>query len=153
MTKACAAYSDYKIIHLTEVADIERAVNGKVYPVGCTLIPLSAAGRGLIAYLDKPSTVANRYAVVIPRDGVLPRYLYTAILKAEEQFFYTYLTGINLQLPILLRYYTIAWHSDKATQMEIVRNVDMIDAAIRNEESEIEAIKKMKQNFLSRMFV
>ena len=62
-------------IRLKELAEIERGKN-KIYPAGCTLIPLSASSLELIKYMPDADEIGGRFAVVIPHEGVVPEYLF-----------------------------------------------------------------------------
>lgn len=149
----CSPYFNNRVVKLAEVADMERGVTGKTYPGGCTLIPLSAADYTLIHYLEQPEAVSGRFAVVMPHETVYPPYLYVAILQAAEAFFITYQTGINLQMPILQRYFTIRYHDDLDTQKKIVDQVRLVDQAILDVTHEMELYQGMKKNMLSRMMI
>lgn len=147
--KACFKNSMRK---LAELSDIERAVKGKIYPTGCTLIPLSAADARLIRYHGEAGEVSNRFAVVNPHAGINGRYLYIAIMWAADNFFHKYQTGINLQLPILLKYFKVQFHNNKDVQDEIANRMFLIDTEIANVEKEIEHEQDMKKFLLNNMF-
>lgn len=149
----CDPYFNNQVVKLAEVADMERGVTGKEYSGGCTLIPLSAADYTLIRYLEQPGTVSGRFAVVIPHETVYPPYLYVAILQAAEEFFVAYQTGINLQMPILQRYFTIRYHDDPDTQKQICDQVRLVDQAIQDVTHEMELYQGMKKNMLSKMMI
>ena len=51
---------------ITEVAEVERAVKGKVYPAGCTLIALSAT-KPEPEYAPDSGEIETRYAGISVR--------------------------------------------------------------------------------------
>ncbi len=152
MTKCSPCFKNRKI-KLSKVADIERGKNDKIYPAGCTLIPLSASDYTLIKYLKNADTVSSRFAVVRPHEFVNSEYLYIAILQAAEAFFATYKTGINLQLSILQKFFTIRYHDDSSTQKYIVDHIQLVNQYVQNVIYEMETYKNMKKNMLSRMLI
>ena len=78
-------WSKWKDVKLAEVATIERAKAGKVYPFGCSLIPLSAWQIESISFLEEPQEVSGRYAVIIPNASkVLPRYLFINLIRLRK---------------------------------------------------------------------
>lgn len=149
----CNPYSKNRIIKLYEVADMERGISGKAYTGGCTLIPLSAADYTLIRYLKESGPVSNRFAVVMPHETVYPPYLYVAILQAAEAFFTVYQTGINLQMPVLQKFFRIRYHDDPVTQRQIADRIKLIEQSIQDVTHEIEIYQGMKKNLLSRMMI
>lgn len=85
----------YVYYSLPTVATITRATDGKVYEAGTILLQLSVT-RGQILYLDKPTAVESKYAVVTPRDGVDPFMLYQCMLGTVADFCRRYQSGLNL---------------------------------------------------------
>ena len=79
-------FSKHSVVNIYDIADIERAVKGKIYSAGCTLIPLSAATSTPNKYMEEPGAVETRYAVAIPKGGVNSKYLFIAIERAYERF-------------------------------------------------------------------
>lgn len=67
-------FSKHSVVNIYDIADIERAVKGKIYSAGCTLIPLSAATSTPNKYMEEPGAVETRYAVAIPKGGVNSKY-------------------------------------------------------------------------------
>lgn len=145
-------FNQYKIMQLAEVATIERAIKGKQYPAGCTLIPLSAADRSLVQYHDRAGEIASRYAVVIPGPMVLPYYLHLSILNSAAHFFFTYQTTINLKFDLLEKYYTVAVH-DLETQRAVIAHLQVIDADLHSTKKAVKWWKNLKETFLDEMFV
>lgn len=73
-------------VKIIKLATIERAQD-KIYPAGCTLIPLSASAPELVRFLDTASAVENRFAVVIPNEKVIPEFLFITVQRASARFF------------------------------------------------------------------
>jgi len=143
-------FTKYDIRNIYEIADIERAIKGKRYKAGSTLIELSAT-KGNIEYLEKEGEIDTRYAVITPRIECFPRYIYISIQETLPEFIAKYLTGINLQ-ESSLKHLAIKVHSLE-TQSFIVQSVQAIDGAIAGTKKEIEKIKDIKSNMLESLFV
>lgn len=138
-----------KLVNITELANIERS-SGKVYPAGCTLVQISAT-RGQVVYHDKEGEVPKHYAVFLPNDKVVPKYLYHAISYQADAFFHAIQTGLNIKLEALSEM-KLNVHTDLEKQAEIVSNLDVIEKMEASEEATIELLKQAKQTSLSKMF-
>ncbi|HFI0186158.1 TPA: restriction endonuclease subunit S [Streptococcus suis] len=138
------------LVKITDLASIERS-SGKVYPAGCTLIQISAT-RGQVVYHDKEGEVPSHYAVFLPNDKVVPKYLYHAISYQAGHFLQTVQTGLNIQLDSLSEM-KLKVHTDLEKQAEIVSYLDVIEKMEASEEATIELLKQAKQTSLSEMFV
>ena len=138
-------------IKIIKLAAIERAQD-KIYPAGCTLIPLSASAPELVRFLETASAVENRFAVVIPNEKVIPEFLFITVQRASARFFHTYQTGINLQFNTLLKYFKVEFTDNKERQSEIVEAVRKCDQIALKEELAIGVLKEIKRNMLQRMF-
>ena len=143
-------FKKYDILNIYDIADVERAVKGKRYKAGSTLIALSAT-KGDVEYLDNESEVDTRYAVVTPKIECFPYYIYISIQEAFPKYISKYLTGINLQYDNL-KYLNITVH-DLETQSYIAKYFKMIDMSTTRTEKEIETIKDIKKNMLSSLIV
>lgn len=133
---------------------IERAKAGKVYPFGCSLIPLSAWQIESISFLEEPKEVSGRYAVIVPNASkVLPRYLFMSIQDSAEEFEARYVTGINLQHDILVQYFTVKVHEDFECIKAFEEQFGAIDRMLDAELSTIKKLKDVKAGFLEKMFV
>ncbi|HEL2734603.1 TPA: restriction endonuclease subunit S [Streptococcus suis] len=139
-----------KTVNITELASIERS-SGKVYPAGCTLIQVSAT-KGQVLYHAEEAEIPSHYAVFLPNDKVLPKYLYHAISYQAGRFIYTVQTGLNIQVGALNEM-KLKIHTDLEKQAEIVKHLDVIEKMEAKEEATIELLKQAKQTHLSEMFV
>lgn len=144
-------FSKHNVVNIYDIADIERAVKGKIYPAGCTLIPLSAATSTPNKYMKEPGEVETRYAVAIPKDGVNSKYLFISIERAYEHFKYRYMTTINMQFG-QLRHLELDYHEDGKVQDEIVRMVQEAERLERKEQEIVEHLQAQKKYFLRTMF-
>ena len=138
-----------RTVNITELAKIERS-NGKIYPAGCTLIQVSAT-RGQVLYHAEEAEIPSHYAVFLPNDKVLPKYLYHIISFQTGRFIYTVQTGLNIQMDTLNEM-RLKIHTDLEKQAEIVRYLDVIEKMEAKEEITIELLKQAKQTNLSEMF-
>lgn len=144
-------FSKHSVVNIYDIADIERAVKGKIYPAGCTLIPLSAATSTPNKYMKEPGDVETRYAVAIPKDGVNSKYLFIAIERAYERFKYRYMTTINMQFG-QLKHLELDYHEDGKVQDEIVRMVEEAERLERKEQAIVEHLQAQKKYFMGTMF-
>lgn len=132
-------FSNYKTVNITEIAELERAKKGKGYPPGCTLIALSVT-KGQVEYRENSGEVDTRWAVVIPKDGNEPKYIYYSIMQAFPEYLRKWKTGINLQFDNL-RYLKVGLH-EKAEQQEIVDIMEMTDKKIERERERAEFFRR-----------
>ena len=142
-------FSNYKTVRLSDIADIERAKRGKVYPVGCTLIELSATSER-IRYLEAEEEVDARYAVIISHYAHEPKYIYYSIQRAFPRFLHEWKTGLNLKFENL-QYLSIAVHPIEV-QREIVKEIRVVEQKQEKEEKQIAFFKELKKSFLNDMF-
>lgn len=143
-------FSNYRKIRLQEVATIERAEKGKLYPEGCTLIALSAT-RGQVEYSAEGGEIESRWAVVVPGEGNDPKYIYHSITRSFPEFLEKYKTGINLQMEVL-DFLEIALHPIRE-QKEIVRMLEIVEEKQKKEERLLETWKEAKKYYLGKMFL
>jgi len=145
-------YSNYKKVNITDVADFERAQNGKIYKGGCTLIGVSActSSDGQLRYLETSGRVESKWAVVVPKDITDGRYLNIVITRAFPEFFNKMHQTINLPVNNI-RYLAVEWHMDKAARDDIAKQCEVFDAMIRQECHTIEKLQKVKKFFLGKM--
>lgn len=147
-------WSKWGGVKLADVAIIERAKTGKIYPRGCSLIPLSAWQIESISFLEQPTEVSGRYAVIIPNiTKVLPRYLFMCIQESAPEFEARYVTGINLQHDILVEHFTIRLHEDFECIEAIENRLEAIDLMQAQEARVVKCLQGLKAGMLEKMFV
>lgn len=141
----------HKMTNIYDIADVERAVNGKIYPSECTLMPLSAAQSSPLIYHSERGPVETRYAVIQPHEDVNPEYLFTIIERAYPRFKAKYITTINMQFG-QLKFLMVDYHPDRQAQeyvANMVRQVFMLEEQGRKI---IEELKEQKRYYLGTMF-
>lgn len=147
-------WSKWGGVKLADVAIIERAETGKIYPRGCSLIPLSAWQIESISFLEQQTEVSGRYAVIIPNiTKVLPRYLFMCIQESAPEFEARYVTGINLQHDILVEHFTIRVHEDFECIEAIENRLEAIDLMQAQEARVVKCLQGLKAGMLEKMFV
>lgn len=147
-------WSKWGGVKLADVAIIERAKTCKIYPRGCSLIPLSAWQIESISFLEQPTEVSGRYAVIIPNiTKVLPRYLFMCIQESAPEFEARYVTGINLQHDILVEHFTIRLHEDFECIEAIENRLEAIDLMQAQEARVVKCLQGLKAGMLEKMFV
>ena len=136
---------------LTEVAHIERAIKGKTYPQGCSLIKLSATDEQVL-YMEESGKIETRYAVIIPNtEKILGKYLHLFLEGIMPEFLHKHRTGINLQFSELE--FIKVPVQDIGHQKEVVACLNELEAEIRLEEQEVMKWKMFKKYMLEKMFV
>ena len=143
-------FRDYKIVKLTDIASIERAVKGKIYPAGSIKIQLSAT-KGTVEFQDKEGEIESKYAVVQPKTNINKRYLFTSIEKSFPKFYHKFITDINLQIESL-NFLQVCIHNSLETQEYIANVAELNEKEILKEQLIIENYKNLKKNFISNMF-
>lgn len=132
---------------ITEVADVERAVAGKIYPTGCTLIALSATKPE--PEYSAGGEIDSRYAVLVPKK-ILSEYLFEAVKWELPEFLHKHRTGINLQFSEL-KHLNIVVLAEKE-QITWVKAIKKLNDQIVGEQKEISRLKDMKAWYLDSMF-
>lgn len=143
--------AEYRRANIYELAEIERAVKGKIYPEGCTLIPLSAATSTPNKLTKEKGKIETRYAVVQPHTNVNPAYLFAIIEREYPHFKEKYMTTINLQFG-QLKNLEVDYHPQKQTQDRIVEMLEEVEELRKQEEKMIANLKETKTYFLGTMF-
>lgn len=141
----------HKITNINDIADVERAVNGKIYQSGCTLMPLSAAKSSPLVYHGARGPVETRYAVIQPHEDVNPEYLFTIIERAYPRFKAKYMTTINMQFG-QLKFLMVDYHPDRQTQEYVANMVRQVFMLEEQERKIIEELKEQKRYYLGTMF-
>lgn len=138
---------------LTDIATVERAKPDKVYPSGTICVPLSAYSRGAIYQLEASGPVENRYACIIPNDLDESDYMYSIVQLAIEEFEAKFVTGINLQMPIFEKYFTVQWHEDPDTRRMLQEALGNLIEQERLVQRQLELANEVKAYYLDKMFV
>lgn len=143
--------TEHRRVNIYEIANIERAVKGKIYPAGCTLVPLSAAKSTPNQLTMEAGEIETRYAVVQPHTNVNPIYLFAIIEREYPRFKAKYMTTINLQFGEL-KHLNVDYHPNKETQDKIAKMLDHVEKLAETEQRAIEKLKEEKKYYLSTMF-
>lgn len=141
----------HKMTNIYDIADVERAVNGKIYPAGCTLMPLSAAQSSPLVYHNECGQVETRYAVIQPHADVNTEYLFTIIERAYPKFKAKYMTTINMQFG-QLKFLMVDYHPERETQDYVASMVHQVHMLEEQEQKIIEELKEQKRYYLGTMF-
>lgn len=81
---------------LKDIAHIERAKKGKIYPKHSTVIQISAT-KGQVEFTKEEGTVEPHYAVILPFEDYPPFYLYSMIDMFMPNFYNKYAVGLNIK--------------------------------------------------------
>lgn len=141
---------------LSEIANTERAVNGKVYPAGTVYIQVSAARRmGLEQFkiTDADGTIESKYAVILPKVPAVPEYLLTTLNWYADRFMCKYV-GTNINISVHdLKHFALGWHDSLNEQSAVMAMLEPVDLLIKQVERSIEANKDFKTQMLNDMMV
>lgn len=143
-------FCKYETMKLGDVAEWERAKKGFVYPAGCTIIQISAT-KGQVHYLTSKSEVGPQYVVVLPVSNIHSRYMNIIIQKNIEEFCSKYQTGLNIVADEIGKI-KLQLH-DYETQLAVVKVFEYIESKETEINHEINALKDLKLESLSKMFI
>ena len=143
-------------VRLYDVAQIERAVSGKIYPAGTVYIQVSACRRADLEQFritKEAGTLEGKFAAIIPIRPVIPEYLQIALENSAEEFMRRYVgTNINIQMSAF-HHFILKWQDDLEAQQFVVDSLSAIQHGLEAEEEAIKQVQAMKQYFLDTMFV
>lgn len=144
----------YEYVRLTDICEIERAVNEKIYPPGTCYIQISACAKNSNTkwhITERHTTLPNKYAVVLPKVPIIPEYLKEALEFTAEEFFCRYIgSNINIQIG-LLDFYTLPYYSELDDQRRVVEILQPIKDDIAATEKQIKSWQDTKEYFLEKM--
>ena len=144
----------YKI-RLLDIADVERAVKGKVYPGQTIYIQVSACrrtGYEQFKRLEKEGELESKYAVIIPKIRIFPEYFQLSLENSVDEWMHRYVgTNINIQMEAF-KYLNLYIHDDLKVQENFVANIHLLDNQIKAENQQIEWLGEVKQYFLEKLF-
>ena len=140
-------------VKLYDVARVERAVSGKIYPAGTGYIQVSACRRLEQFRITKEAgTLEGKYAAIIPLRPVIPEYLQITLENSAEEFMRRYVgTNINIQMSAFNNF-TLRWQDDLDAQRFVVDSLSAIQHGLEAEEEAIKQVQSMKQYFLEALF-
>ena len=81
---------------LKDIAHIERAKKGKIYPKHSTIIQISAT-KGQVQFIKKDSYIETKYAVIVPNNEYPPLFVYGMIETFMPHFYHKYSVGLNIK--------------------------------------------------------
>lgn len=138
-----------KRYRLTDIADVQRAQKGVIYPKYTTYIQVSAT-RGQVHQLNKAGTIETKYATIIPKIDIFMPYFKIALERCVPEFLARYKSTINIQMGDF-QFFEIDIHPDEKTQHEIAEILKQCDRAEGTESKIIETLKDCKRIALSKM--
>lgn len=138
-----------KRYRLTDIADVQRAQKGVIYPKYTTYIQVSAT-QGQVHQLNKAGTIETKYATIIPKIDIFMPYFKIALERCVPEFLARYQSTINIQMGDF-SFFEIDLHSDMQTQMEIVMIMDQCDRAKKVEQDIVDELKAGKKIALRKM--
>ena len=134
---------------LTDIAEVERARNGIIYPAGTIYIQVSAT-QGYIEILQKPGPIETKYATIIPKIEISAAYFKIALERCAPEFLARYKSTINIQMGDF-QFFEVDIHPDKKTQHEIVAIMNQCEIAEKAEADIVDTLKECKRIALAKM--
>lgn len=139
---------------LTEIAEVERVQKNRKYPANTIYVQVSACAKGTeyIWHLTRQEgTLEDKYAVIIPKIDVIPKYFVVALENVTLEWMHRYVgSSINISMD-LFKYLRVAYHPDRKDQYMVLAILNPIQESIQEIEERIENEKKAKQYFLEKM--
>lgn len=140
---------------LTDIADVDRAQKGKIYPAGTIYVQVSATPKytdEIWHILKQSGELPGKYAVIIPKIEIIPAYLVLALTRNTAEWQARYIgDAINISME-LFKELKIIYHPDIQAQAEILQKISIVDKAIEFESQQVELNKEAKSFFLQNMF-
>lgn len=145
---------DHREVGLYDIADVERAVNGKIYPAGTVYIQVSAcrkAGREQFMETAEAGTLESKFAVILPKVPTAPGYLRVALENGAEEFMRKYVgSNINIQ-PDNFKFFRLGWHDKVEDQKRVADILGAMEDHIHATERCLESLSKTKNFFLDKV--
>lgn len=143
------------LVCLTDIADVERAQKGKIYPAGTIYVQVSATPKytdEIWNILKNSGELPGKFAVIFPKIELIPAYLVLALTMNTAEWQARYIgDAINISME-LFKELRIIYHADIEAQAEILRKISIVDKAIEYESQQVELNKEAKNFFLQKMF-
>lgn len=135
---------------LKDIAHIERAKKGKIYPKYSTIIQISAT-KGQVEYTEYKSELESKYAVILPRENYPPLYLYSMIETFMPEFYNKYADGLNIKLHDIEEMRVQLCTEDK--MQEIHDFIFESSKLLEQIERKIDALQDLKKEQLDALFI
>jgi restriction endonuclease S subunit len=140
---------------LTDIADVDRAQKGKIYPAGTIYVQVSATPKytdEIWNILKQSGELPGKFAVIFPKIEIIPAYLVLALTRNTAEWQARYIgDAINISMD-LFKDLTVIYHPDIQAQAEILRKISVVDKTIEFESQQVELNKEAKSFFLLKMF-
>lgn|SRR5699024_903009 len=135
---------------LKDIAHIERAKKGKIYPKYSTIIQISAT-KGQVEYTEHESELESKYAVILPRENYPPLYLYSMIETFMPEFYNKYADGLNIKLHDIEEMRVQLCTEDKMQKIHdfILESSKLLEQV----ERKIDALQGLKKEQLDALFI
>ena len=135
---------------LKDIAHIERAKKGKIYPKYSTIIQISAT-KGQVEYTEHKSELESKYAVILPRENYPPLYLYSMIETFMPEFYNKYADGLNIKLHDIEEMRVQLCTEDKMQEIHdfILESSKLLEQI----ERKIDALQDLKKEQLDALFI
>lgn len=143
-----------KEVNIYEVCDVERAKKGKCYPAKCTVMGISACGETetRIGYYESGGEIPDRYAVLIPKEGIDGEYLHYAAEAAYERFYERFQQTINLPFSAIRQFQT-GFHPKKEDRELVLQILRPQTQAIETQEQIQKQWEDLKEILIDKMMV
>lgn len=147
---------DHREVGLYDIADVERAVNGKIYPAGTVYVQVSACHRaGLEQFMEttEAGTLESKFAVILPKVPTAPGYLRVALENGADEFMRKYVgSNINIQMENF-QFFRLGWHDKVEDQERVATLLGTMEQNICAAENALKELDDMKKYFLECMMI
>ncbi len=142
-------------VSLTDIADVDRAQKGKIYPAGTIYVQVSATPKytdEIWHILKQAGELPGKYAVIFPKIEIIPAYLVLALTRNTAEWQARYIgDAINISMEIF-KDLKVVYHPDIQAQAKILQKISIVDKAIEFESQQVKLNKEAKGFFLQNMF-
>ena len=140
---------------LTDIADVDRAQKGKIYPAGTIYVQVSATPKytdEIWNILKQSGELPGKFAVIFPKIEIIPAYLVLALTKNTAEWQTRFIgDAINISME-LFKDLKVVYHPEIEVQTEVLRKISVVDKAIEFESQQVKLNKEAKSFFLQKMF-
>ena len=135
---------------LKDIAHIERAKKGKIYPKYSTIIQISAT-KGQVQFIKKDSYIETKYAVIVPNNEYPPLFVYGMIETFMPEFYNKYVVGLNIKAHEIGEMNIKLCRKDK---MQEIHDFFLESSKLLEQvERKIDALQDLKKEQLDALFI
>ena len=136
---------------LRDIAAVERAKSGVIYPADTIAIQVSATN-GQVIFTEDDAEIESKYVIITPKIIINTHYLYMVLVLVMEEQSKKIKTGLNIQVEAVEGLKIPKLHK-MADQIAISLAFKKMDADMKAQEQVISSLKEVKRYLVDNMFV